>query len=66
MLVLSRKVNETILIDDGKIRITVVRVKSGTVRLGIEADADIRAVRGEIAQKTNPVTSEDAAAAGVV
>jgi carbon storage regulator len=65
MLVLSRKVNETILIDGGKIRVTVVRVKGGNVRLGIEAAGDIPVVRGEITQKPNLAICEDVASAGV-
>lgn len=36
MLVLSRKVGERIVIGD-QIRVTVVRLHGGTVRLGIEA-----------------------------
>jgi len=47
MLVLSRKVGERILLGD-KIRITVVRVSGGGVRLGIEAPADISVVREEV------------------
>ncbi len=48
MLVLSRKLDETILID-GNIEIQVLRVKGNTVRLGIKAPQDIRIVRGELA-----------------
>ena len=47
MLVLSRKVGERILLGD-KIRITVVRVSGGGVRLGIEAPSDITVVREEV------------------
>lgn len=47
MLVLSRKVGERILLGD-KIRITVVRVSGGGVRLGIEAPSDIAVVREEV------------------
>ncbi len=49
MLVLSRKVGERILLGE-KIKITVVRVSGGGVRLGIEAPADIAVVREEVAQ----------------
>ena len=49
MLVLSRKVGERILLGDN-IRITVVRVSGGGVRLGIEAPSDVAVVREEVAQ----------------
>ena len=48
MLVLTRKLNEEILIGDN-IRITLVRVKGNSVRVGIEAPRDVRVVRGELA-----------------
>ena len=47
MLVLSRKSNETIVID-GRIIVKVVRVEGGTVRLGIEAPIDVPVHRQEI------------------
>lgn len=47
MLVLSRKVGERILLGDD-IRITVVRVSGGGVRLGIEAPSDVAVVREEV------------------
>lgn len=47
MLVLSRKVGERVLLGDN-IRITVVRVSGGGVRLGIEAPEDIAVVREEV------------------
>lgn len=47
MLVLSRKVGQRILIGDN-IAITVVRVSSGGVRLGIEAPNDLSVVREEL------------------
>ena len=48
MLVLSRKKNETIIID-GKIKIEVLKVKGNTIRLGITAPKDVRVLRGELA-----------------
>lgn len=48
MLVLTRKLNETIQIGDN-ITITIVRVKGRAVGVGIEAPRDIRVSRGEIA-----------------
>jgi carbon storage regulator len=47
MLVLSRKVGERILIGDD-IRITVVRVSGGGVRIGVEAPAEKVVVREEL------------------
>lgn len=47
MLVLTRKANEEILIGDN-IKITLVRVKGGSVRIGIDAPRDVRVVRGEL------------------
>mgnify|MGYP001365480534 CR=1 FL=1 len=48
MLVLSRKPNESIIID-GHIKVSVLRVDSGNaVRLGVEAPLDIRVMRKEI------------------
>jgi carbon storage regulator len=50
MLVLSRKVGERILVGD-QIRITVVRVGNGGVRLGIEAPDGTAVVREELLLK---------------
>ena len=47
MLVLSRKKNECIVIDD-KITITVVEIRGDKVRLGIEAPTDIPVHREEV------------------
>jgi carbon storage regulator len=47
MLVLSRKTGERIAIS-GSIVVSVVEVKRGTVRLGIEAPPDVRIVRHEL------------------
>jgi carbon storage regulator len=48
MLVLSRKLNEKIVIDGG-IVVTVVKIDRNQVRLGIEAPANVRIFREEIA-----------------
>ena len=55
MLVLSRKVNENIVID-GRIVVKVVRTEGNFVKLGIEAPADVPVHRQEIydeIQKSN-------------
>ncbi len=64
MLVLSRKKNESIVIDD-KIVITVVEIRGDKVRLGIEAPKEIPVHRSEIhaaiqneQAKNGPVVSE--------
>ena len=51
MLVLSRKLNEKIVIDGG-IVVTVVKIEGGQVRLGIEAPRDIKVFREEIVDKS--------------
>lgn len=50
MLVLSRKKNESIVIkgDSGDIRIVVVEIDKGKIRLGIEAPRGYPIVRGEL------------------
>ena len=47
MLILGRKVGDTILIGDG-IRIVVLACDRKSVRLGIEAPAEVTILRGEI------------------
>ena len=47
MLVLSRKLNEKIVIDGG-IVVTVVKIEGGQVRLGIEAPKHVKVFREEI------------------
>lgn len=46
MLVLSRKVGETI--KAGGVTITVVRIKGSNVRIGVEAPDHVPIVRGEL------------------
>lgn len=47
MLVLTRKLGESIAIDDN-IKITVVQIKGKQVRLGIQAPADTKIHREEV------------------
>ena len=47
MLVLGRKVNETITISDN-IRITVLRVSGNQVRIGVEAPQNVNVIRMEL------------------
>ena len=50
MLVLSRKLNESIVINDNVV-VTVLRVKGDTVRLGINAPGEIPVHRQEVHEK---------------
>ena len=59
MLILGRREGDSILIEGG-IRIVVVSCDRGGVRLGIEAPAETKILRGEIAQQ---VASENQRAA---
>jgi carbon storage regulator len=64
MLVLSRKVNERIVIDGG-IVVTVVKIDRNQIRLGIEAPGYVRVLRAEIAGRSRRSPNETAVAAGV-
>ena len=52
MLVLSRKVGETIVINKD-IVVTVVGLSGGTVRVGFQASGDIPIFRGELGPTTH-------------
>jgi carbon storage regulator len=62
MLILGRKVGDSILIGDG-IRLVVLACDRGGVRLGIDAPSDVTILRGEI---VNDIAAENrrAGAAG--
>jgi len=47
MLILTRKLNESVIIDD-KIEITVISIDEGKVRLGISAPKEIAVHRKEV------------------
>ncbi len=53
MLVLTRKLDESIQIGDD-IKITILRVKGNTVRIGIEAPREVRVVRDELDREEAP------------
>ena len=59
MLILTRKIGESILVGDN-IRLVVLEIRGRQIRLGIEAPADIVVLREEIAQR---LTDENLAAA---
>jgi len=50
MLVLTRRLGETIIID-GNIKVTLLAVGPGKVRLGITAPPDVRVNRLEVEQR---------------
>jgi len=60
MLVLSRKKNESIVIDD-RIVITVIEIRGDKVRLGIEAPRDVAIHRHEVYEALKKMALEDAA-----
>ncbi len=53
MLVLTRKSQDSIRIGD-HIKVTVLRIKGNTVRIGVEAPEDVRIVRGELPHFGDP------------
>lgn len=57
MLVLSRKKNETIVINDD-IVITVVELRGDKVRLGIEAPKDVPVHRSEVYSRIRGAEAE--------
>lgn len=58
MLVLTRNVGEKIIIDN-HIQITVVAIKGGKVRIGIEAPTFIRVDREEVHQRLAELTADE-------
>jgi carbon storage regulator len=50
MLVLTRKSNETIVID-GKIKVTIVAIQGHCVRLGIDAPSSVPVNRSEVQER---------------
>lgn len=66
MLVLSRKLNETIVINDD-IVLTLLEVRRGKALLGVSAPREMPVVRGELLDvASNVVESEDVRPAEVV
>lgn len=62
MLVLSRKLNEKIVIDGG-IVVTVLKIDRNQIRLGIEAPEHVRVLREEIAGNYRGSRANEAVAA---
>lgn len=63
MLVLSRKLDEKIVIDGG-IVITVVKIDRNQVRIGIEAPSHVPIYREEILPAAQAAWANEAVAAG--
>ena len=59
MLVLSRRVDESLLIDK-VIKITVLDIKGGQVRLGITAPESIKVHREEVFNRIEKDSSDEA------
>ena len=57
MLVLSRKLNQEIMIGEN-VKVTVLKVRGNTVRLGIEAPRHVRVLRGELPIEKDEATAE--------
>lgn len=58
MLVLSRKRNEWLQI--GNVRVRVLYIKGGTVKIGVEAPREVKVLRGEL-QETDHGKGHEAA-----
>lgn len=65
MLILSRKLDEKVVIGDNII-ITIVSVSGETVKLGIEAPYDVKVYRAEVYEEIMKANIEAATAAGSV
>ena len=55
MLVLSRRISQRIRIGDSNV-LTVVKIKGGNVRLGIEAPPEIHVARDELLARDGDVS----------
>ena len=64
MLVLSRKLNETILIGDN-IKVTLLGIDGDKIKLGVDAPRDIKVFREELLEATKS-TNKQALEAPVV
>lgn len=54
MLILSRRIGETLHIGDG-IKVTVIGIKGNQVRIGIDAGQDVKILRDELLPKDQQV-----------
>jgi carbon storage regulator len=63
MLVLTRKSGESVVID-GNIKLTVVQIAPGRVKIGIEAPASVTIDRAEVAARKEADAAEPSAIIG--
>lgn len=64
MLILTRRVGETVMIGD-EVSVTVLRVKGNQVRLGVNAPKNVSVQREEIFQRIQQENAAGAPAAGI-
>ena len=64
MLVLSRKLNETILIGD-TVRVTLLGIEGDKIKIGVDAPRDIKVFREELIEATKN-TNQQALSAPIV
>lgn len=57
MLVLSRKLNETIVIGDN-VRVTLLGIDGDKIKLGIDAPRDVRVFREELLEATRSTNKQ--------
>jgi|GraSoiStandDraft_29_1057270.scaffolds.fasta_scaffold1826043_2 carbon storage regulator len=57
MLVLSRRLNEKIVLPDLNVVIEIVAIERGRVRIGIEAPADVAVMRKELLDESQAMPS---------
>lgn len=48
MLVLSRRIGEAVVIDNGKVTVTILKIVGDQVRIGITAPSDVSIHREEV------------------
>jgi carbon storage regulator len=60
MLILSRRVNESIIIGDD-VKITVIKIEGNQVKIGIEAPREIEVHREEVYQRKQDETASNPA-----
>jgi carbon storage regulator len=61
MLVLSRKIGESLVVPSGEMTITVIAIQGNKVRLGITAPGDVQVHREEVWRRVEEASSHDPA-----